>query len=135
MRAEQIDQVTLSVKDLEQSVEFFGDMLGITFAEPIEAEVGGRKVRFAFSNIGIGLAQEEPPGEEGVRALGLKVDDVDGLKAKMDALGMEPLNHIQEPLKEVQYRIGGVRFNFGEYQGAPVPNRALSLLLKRMDLI
>jgi hypothetical protein len=31
--------------------------------------------------------------------------------------------------------IGGVRFNFGEYPGAPLPNRPLSLLLEREGIL
>lgn len=135
MAVQHIDQVTLSVINLEESMALYSEILGVSFAEPVEATVAGKKVRFAFSNIGIGLAQEDPPGPEGFRALGLKVDDVDALKRKMDALGLEPISQIEEPLKELQYIIGGARLNFGEYQDAPLPNRALSLLLKRMDLI
>ena len=134
MRAEQIDQVTINVKNLEESIKLFSEVLGIRFGEPLEAKVAGHDVRFAFSTMGIGLAQQDPP-EEGFRALGVKVDDVDEMKKQMDARGYEPLSHIQAPLKELQYIIGGVRFNFGEYQGAPLPNRPLSLLLGREGIL
>ena len=134
MRAEQIDQVTINVKNLEESVALFSDVLGIQFGDPIEAQVAGHDVRFAFSTLGIGLAQQDPP-EEGFRALGVKVDDVDAMKKQMDERGYTPLSHIQQPLKELQYNIGGVRFNFGEYPGAPLPNRPLSLLLKREGIL
>lgn len=134
MRAEQIDQVTINVKNLEESVKLFSEVLGINFGDPIEARVAGHDVRFAFSTMGIGLAQQDPP-EEGFRALGIKVDDVDEMKQQMDSRGHEPLSHIQAPLKELQYMIGGVRFNFGEYPGAPLPNRPLSLLLEREGIL
>lgn len=134
MRAEQIDQVTINVKNLEESVKLFSEVLGIQFGEVIEAKVAGHDVRFAFSTMGIGLAQQDPP-EEGFRALGVKVDDVDEMKKQMDARGYEPLSYVQQPLKELQYHLGGVRFNFGEYAGAPLPNRPLSLLLGREGIL
>ena len=134
MKAEQIDQVTINVKDLEASVKLFSEVLGVKFGEVIEAKVAGHDVRFAFSNMGIGLAQQDPP-EEGFRALGIKVDNVDEMKKQMDAQGHEPLSYIHEPLKELQYIIGGVRFNFAEYPGAPAPNRPLALLLGRQGII
>ncbi len=134
MRAEQVDQVTINVKNLGESVKLFSEVLGVKFGDVIEAKVAGHDVRFSFSTMGIGLAQQDPP-EEGFRALGIKVDDVDEMKKQMDALGYEPLSHIQEPIKELQYIIGGVRFNFGEYSSAPVPNRPLALLLGRQGVI
>lgn len=134
MKAEQIDQVTINVKNLEESVKLFSSVLGVKFGEVIEAKVAGHNVRFAFSTMGIGLAEQDPPAE-GFRAVGIKVDDVDAMKKQMDALGYEPLTYIQSPIKELQYIIGGARFNFGEYPGAPLPNRPLSLLLGRQGLI
>lgn len=37
------------------------------------------------------------PEQQGFRALELKMDVVDGLKQKLDAVGTEALNHNQEP--------------------------------------
>ena len=71
MGAEQIDQITLHVKDLKEGVALFTDLLGAKFGEPVELNIGGRKAHLAFSNIGLGVAQLEEP-VEGLRAIGFK---------------------------------------------------------------
>ena len=130
MRAEQLDQVTLHVRNLEESMGFFSEVLGITFLAPFEANIGGQKVRFAMSTVGIGLAQPEQLAEEGVRAVGIKVDDMEELKRKLLDRGLKPIVDLKtKNFHEVQYVIGGVRFNFGQYQPAPAPNRILALRL------
>lgn len=130
MRVEQLDQITLCVHNLEESMRFFSEVLGLTFLAPIEADVGGQKVRFAMSPVGIGLAQPEQPAEEGVRAVGVKVDDMEELKRRLGSRGFKPLVDMKtDKFHEVQYVIGGVRFNFGQYQPVPAPNRIGALRL------
>lgn len=130
MRAEQLDQVTFHVRNLEESMGFFSEVLGLTFLAPFEANIAGQKVRFAMSTLGIGLAQPDQPAEEGVRAVGIKVDDVEELKRRFMSRGLKPIVDVKtDNFHEVQYVIRGVRFNFGQYQSAPLPNRILGLRL------
>ncbi|HZP26933.1 MAG TPA: VOC family protein [Dehalococcoidia bacterium] len=135
MDGEQIDQITLHVKDLKEGVALFSELLGAKFAEPVELNIAGRKAQLAFSNIGLGIAQLEEP-VEGLRAIGFKVGDLDELKAKLEKRGMKPVfEGGSGSMKEAQYDIYGMRFNFAEYKGVPISNRALSLQLERAGLI
>lgn len=136
MKAEQLDQVTLYVRNLEESTQFFSDVLGFTFLAPIEANIGGQRVRFAMSTAGIGLAQPDQPAEEGVRAVGIKVDDMEELKKRLMSRGLKPIVDTQtDKFHEVQYVIGGVRFNFGQYEPAPVPAPNRILALRRLGIL
>lgn len=134
MGAEQIDQITLHVKDLKEGVALFTDLLGAKFGEPVELNIAGRKAQLAFSNIGLGVAQLEEP-TEGLRAIGFKVNNLDELKAKLEARGMKPVfEGGSGSMKEAQYDIYGLRFNFAEYKGL-TPTRALYLQLERAGIL
>ncbi len=135
MSAEQIDQITLHVKDLEESIAFFSGILGTKFGKPIELNIAGRKARLALSTLGLGLAQLEEP-EEGLRAIGIKVSNMEELKAKLAEKGHKPIFEANNGrINEAQYVIYGMRFNFGEYKGVPISNRALSLQAAGLGLL
>ena len=47
MRVDQIDQVTINVKNLDESVQLFSETLGITFLPTREVTAGTTRLRFA----------------------------------------------------------------------------------------
>lgn len=129
MRIDQIDQVTINVKNLEESVKLFSTALGITFLPPREVKVGNTRLRFAWSSLGLGLVESDPPEPEGFRAIGLKIDNLAALKDAMTQLGHKPLLEVdREQFQEAHYALGGVRFSIAEYPDPP-PTRMAAVLL------
>ncbi len=129
IRVERIDQVTLNVKNLEESVRLFSETLGISFFPPREVTVDQRRLRFAWSPIGLGLVESDPPEPEGFRAVGLKIENLAALKGLMAQKGFKPLLEVErENLREAHYALGGVRFSIAEYPSPP-PTRVASILL------
>lgn len=129
MRAERLDQVTINVKNLEESVQRFSAALGVQFLPPREVTVGNTRLRFAWSPIGLGLVESDPPEPEGFRAIGLKVDNLAELKATMTAQGLTPVLEVErERFREAHYVVGGVRFSIAEYPDPP-PYRVAAVLL------
>jgi catechol 2,3-dioxygenase-like lactoylglutathione lyase family enzyme len=129
MRVDQIDQVTINVKNLEESVKLFSGVLGVSFLPPREVTVGQTRLRFAWSPLGLGLVESDPPEPEGFRAIGLKVENLAELKAKMNQRGVKPLLEVdRENFREAHYALGGVRFSIAEYPDPP-PNRIAAVLL------
>lgn len=129
MRIDQIDQVTINVKNLEESVKLFSTALGVTFLPPREVKVGNTRLRFAWSSLGLGLVESDPPEPEGFRAIGLKIDNLAALKDAMTQLGLKPLLEVErEQFHEAHYALGGVRFSIAEYPDPP-PTRMAAVLL------
>ena len=129
MRVDQIDQITINVKNLEESVKLFSDTLGITFLPTREVTVGSTRLRFAWSSLGLGLVESNPPEPEGFRAIGLKIENLPELKEKMTILGLKPLLEVErENFREAHYALGGVRFSIAEYPDPP-PTRIAAVLL------
>jgi catechol 2,3-dioxygenase-like lactoylglutathione lyase family enzyme len=129
MRVDQIDQVTINVKNLEASVKLFSAALGLTFLPPREVKVGNTRLRFAWSPLGLGLVESDPPEPEGFRAIGLKIENLAELKEQMTTLGLKPLLEVdRENFREAHYALGGVRFSLAEYPDPP-PTRVAAVLL------
>lgn len=129
MRIDQIDQVTINVKNLEESVKLFSETLGITFLPPRDVTVGKTRLRFAWSPLGLGLVESDPPEPEGFRAIGLKIDNLAELKENMTQAGLQPLLEVErENFREAHYALGGVRFSIAEYPDPP-PTRIAAVLL------
>jgi len=129
MRTEKIDQVTINVRNLEESVKLFSEALGISFLQPREVTVGNTRLRFAWSPLGLGLVESDPSEPEGFRAIGLKVENLAELKEKMTQRGVKPLLEVdRENFREAHYALGGVRFSIAEYPDPP-PNRIAAVLL------
>jgi len=129
VRIDQIDQITINVKNLEESVKLFSTALGITFLPPREVKVGNTRLRFAWSSLGLGLVESDPPEAEGFRAIGLKIDNLAALKDAMTQLGHKPLLEVdREQFREAHYALGGVRFSIAEYPDPP-PKRMAAVLL------
>jgi hypothetical protein len=129
MRIDKIDQVTINVKNLEESAKLFSEALGIRFLPTREVIVGNTRLRFAWSSVGLGLVESDPPESEGFRAIGLKVENLAELKEKMTQRGMKPLLEVnRENFREAHYALGGVRFSIAEYPDPP-PIRVAAVLL------
>ena len=129
MRVDQIDQVTINVKNLDESVKLFAETFGITFFPTREVTVGTTRLRFAWSAIGLGLCESDPPEAEGFRAIGLKIENLAELKDKMTSMGLKPLLEVdRENFREAHYALGGVRFSIAEYPDPP-PTRISAVLL------
>ena len=129
MRVDQIDQVTINIKNLEERVKLFSETLGITFLPPRDVTVGDTRLRFAWSPLGLGLVESHPSEPEGFRAIGLKIENLAEVKEKMSKLGIKPLLEVErENFREAHYTLGGVRFSIAEYPDPP-PTRAAAVML------
>jgi catechol 2,3-dioxygenase-like lactoylglutathione lyase family enzyme len=134
MGVNQIDQITINVKNLEESVKLFSGALGITFLPPHEVMVGKTRLRFAWSSIGLGLVESDPPEPEGFRAIGLKVDSLTALKDQMTQRGLSPLLEVDRArFHEAHYALGGVRLSIAEYPDPPPPRISAVLLGNLLD--
>ncbi len=98
MKIERIDHVHILVKDLEGAIKFLSDIMGTKWIGPIDRRPIGRQLRVAFDNIGLELLSPTSPDDpwgpiieregEGVCSLGLKVPDIDGAIAELEAKGI-----------------------------------------------
>ena len=129
MRIDHIDQVTLNVTNLEESMALFTDTLGITFLPIREVTVGEKHMRFAWTSLGLGLVESDPPEPEGFRAIGFQLEDLPAVKEKMTKLGKEPLLEVdREFFREAHYELNNVRFSMAEYPSPPA-TRVASVML------
>jgi len=125
---EHLEQVAIHVKDLEVSMSVYEE-LGVKFLPIMRVEGPPGTFRTAGSNIGISLVEVEP---EGLRAVGFKVQDLAGIKAKLAQHGIEPvLEFDADGYDEAQFVIDNVRFSFAEYD--PIaPGRMTAAILSRI---
>jgi len=87
MKIERIDRIAIAVGDIDQAIDFFSDLLGISFDRPARSQepMGSKELNSAF-----GLELISPLGHgpdfiqrfldkrgEGVFAIVLKVDNID----------------------------------------------------------
>ncbi len=122
-----IDRVVLAVKDLEKSVTFFSDLLGIEFDEIGDSEEKGMKGAYS----GFGLELLAPTGEdtivgkfiekrgEGLWALVIKVDNLEETVRKFTDKGLKPAGAIKVgKMREVAFHpkgSHGVQIVLAEY--------------------
>jgi lactoylglutathione lyase len=109
------DHVTITVEDLERSVEFYRDILGLEVAGMLEQDEGNFKLVYLRSgDVMIELfnftEKGKAPGEQkdidfGLKHFGFKVDSVDEVTRKLKEQGVE---FVLEPLDAT----GGVRIAF-----------------------
>ena len=156
MNVERIERVIINVKNLEEAVKFFTDILGLEW-EPSQSKdsaittPAGHRVRsyitehadpvhenarplIARSTIGFQLMQRIPPEEnEGFRSLCLKVSNIEEAKARMKKKGIRLLKEqIVGGMREVMYHPDdcyGVRLTLEEYD-APTHREATMQELK-----
>ncbi|MBT7697599.1 MAG: hypothetical protein HN737_09345, partial [Desulfobacterales bacterium] len=109
---EKIDRVVIAVKDVEKSISFFSDLLGITFDEI----GGGDEFGFKGSYSGLGLELLAPTSEdtfmgkflknrgEGLWAVVLKVSNLDEAVEKFKSKGLKPAGEVKEgKMREVAF--------------------------------
>ena len=133
MKIEKIAGTLISVKNIDETVKFFSDLLGITFeevppdikriktitkyADPAAEVV---KMRIAISPTGLELVETDPPPEkEGLRSVMFKVPDLEQAKADMQKKGVRLIADIKlGGLKEALFRaddLHGTRVALVEY--------------------
>jgi len=101
MKVERIDVLNFYVKDLEQAVKFFSELMGSQFIGPLVKKgfpgYPERQRRFAVDNMGLYLLQTETPDDpytrwieehgEGLAVIGLKVPDLEEAIAELQTKG------------------------------------------------
>ena len=96
MKVEKLLHVHVVVKNLEEAVERFSDLMGTKFIGPLEAI---SPIVVAFDDLGLELQQPLPSSKsyvadflrqygEGVAAVAVKVDSVDEAIAELEAKGV-----------------------------------------------
>lgn len=107
MKVEKLERVALTVKNLDEAIRLFSDLLGTTFernpaatfvknvTEHADRAFEETRLRVAISPIGLELIETIPPTEkEGVRSFHFKVSDLDQAKAEMKEKGIRLLAEI-----------------------------------------
>lgn len=147
MKVEGLVGVALTVKNLDEAISLFSDLLGTTF-EKIHSKVAKGEVKFektitkhadrafeetkikvAISPIGLELIETIPPTEkEGIRSFLLKVSNLEEAKAEMELKGIRLVAEAKiGGLKEAIYSpddLRGARLTLVEYD-APTPIEAI----------
>ncbi len=142
MKVQKLDTVAVDVKNLEEAIKFFSDILGTTFVNMGElksddGKPGGlimekkvteyanttfekAKVRIAMDRTGfLELIESDPPLKEGLRNIHFKVADIEKAKAEMKRRGVRLIADIRiGGLKEAIFNpddVHGIRLCFVEY--------------------
>jgi len=127
-KTERIDRVAVAVRNLEEAMAFFHEMLGIKFDDVRENEAN--KWRACYSDIGLELVQptssDSPVSRfiekkgEGILAIALKVSNIDAAKRFCQEKGLRAVNTVRRGrLKEVVFHpkdFHGVQVTLCEYQ-------------------
>jgi catechol 2,3-dioxygenase-like lactoylglutathione lyase family enzyme len=85
VKVEQVDFVSVPTRDVERSIAWYRDMLGLPVSEKSEGEVDTPNVTLSFWN-------PEADGEEfqpNVAGLALRVPDVEAARRELEAKGVE----------------------------------------------
>ncbi len=126
MKVEKIDHIHVHVKDLDKARRVFGDILGSEFEGVFE---GGDQfgVRTAYHRLGLDFLQVAVPGRaklienrpEGLVCVSLKVPDIDGATAEMEARGVKMLYKVKiGNVQEVWFEpVMGVQIELVAYPG------------------
>lgn len=107
---EKIERVVIGVRDLDESMAFFSDILGIEFDKPYIVE--GQNVRAVYSSFGLELVESTTPDSiidkflkkrgEGLFGIVIKVTDMDKAVKILEQKGLQSTGEIQiGGLKEV----------------------------------
>ena len=121
MKVERMETIVVNVKNPDEAIRFFSDLLGITFVKRVEG-ASKREVVItehadcAFEEINIKnaldrtgfleLIESDPPVEtEGIRSIHFKVPDIEEAKAEMKRKGIRLIKDIE--FKDV--KLGGLR--------------------------
>jgi catechol 2,3-dioxygenase-like lactoylglutathione lyase family enzyme len=108
---------TLVVADLQRSVEFYTDALGLTIADRTdEAAV----LDAGFGKILLWERRDAPPGETGVMHLTFEVGDIDSTFAKMNDAGVEFLHLPRTALLGQHYEMRAAAFRDPDGHGLAI---------------
>ena len=105
MKVERIDRVYVNVRDLSKATEFFADLLGEEFSDPIEWKEP-EAARTAISHSGIVLVEPLTPDGvlaktierrgEGVGFVALKVPNLEEAIAEMGSRGVRLVGRMEQ---------------------------------------
>ncbi len=125
MKVKGIERVALQVKNLDDAVTLFSELLGTSFQRQ-DVKIGGSSLRVAFSDLGIELLQEVPASDvQTLRSFHLRVEDITEVHEAIAAAGGEVLAEFSVgEMAHVVTRVSGFRIIFVSYPG----NDALSAL-------
>ena len=125
MKVKGIERVALQVKNLDDAMVLFSDLLGTSFQRH-DVKIGDSPLRLAFSDLGIELLQEIPESDvETFRSFHLRVEDIKEVREAIVVAGGEVLAEFSVgEMAHVVTRVGGFRIIFVSYPG----NDALSAL-------
>ena len=148
MKIEKIAGVLINVKNMDEAVRFFSDLLGITFEEvPPEVKriktitehadpaLENVQMRIAISPTGLELIETVPaPEKEGLRSVMFKVPDIEQAKADIQKMGVRLIADIKlGGLREALFRsddLYGARVAIVEYDTPTVMESIKSVLKK-----
>jgi predicted enzyme related to lactoylglutathione lyase len=125
MKVKGIERVALQVKNLDDAMALFSELLGTSFQRH-DVQIGDSSLRLAFSELGIELLQEVPASDdETLRSFHFRVEDIKEVHEAIAAAGGEVLGEFSVgEMAHVVTRVGVFRIIFVEYSG----NDALSAL-------
>ncbi len=110
MEVEKLDGVAVDVKNLDEAIRLFSDILGVTFVkfpEDLKIEetttehgsrtAGGTKPKVAMDRAGLlELIESDPPTEkEGLRSIHFKVSNLEQARAEMKQKGIRLIADIK----------------------------------------
>jgi methylmalonyl-CoA epimerase len=112
------DHVGIVVRDVEKAVRFYSEVLGWKMPESgpyskiLQVDVPGEKIKYAMLSSGetyieliepeegLWLTYLEERGEGAMCELCVVVDDIEEARKNLEAIGIEPMDRFNEPLKE-----------------------------------
>ncbi len=128
LKIQKLDRVSIAVKNLDEACSYYGNLLGTHF-DKLEVDISpGAHVTVGVSPMGIELVEQNSPrtGQEGIRSIVLKTENIRDTAEEMKAKGFEPVGRVDAgDLKEVVYNVRGVRLAFAEYDEAKVGTHAI----------
>jgi predicted enzyme related to lactoylglutathione lyase len=130
MKVKGIERVALQVKDLDDAMALFSELLGTRFQRH-DVRIGESALRLAFSELGLELLQEVPASDdETLRSFHFRVEDIEEVREAIAAASGEVLAEFSVgEMAHVVTRVGVFRIIFVEYPG----NDALSALAGRAE--
>ncbi|MCC3765713.1 VOC family protein [Glycomyces sp. TRM65418] len=108
---------TLVVGDLQRSIEFYTDALGLTVADRTEEAA---VLDAGFGKILLWERPDAPPGETGVMHLTFEVGDIDSTFAKMNQAGVEFLHLPRTALLGQHYEMRAAAFRDPDGHGLAI---------------
>ncbi len=145
MKIERIDRVVIAVKNLDESMKFFSDLLGIKFDPTGSSDE--QLVRAAYSPSGIELMEatqpDSPVGKfvgkrgEGLYAVVFKVPNIEEASAELEKKGIRNVGKLDlGALKEAMYHpkdTRNVMVILAEYEDVHPATAAVAISLLQLQ--